>query len=229
MLHVSSLLLGCRFQTIWHVSGHGPSPGEPEVGCELQAPCCPAVLREAGEAERCRCHRRGHLRPEDVCSLGPLLSHQPASTWARLPGQQASILSRHSSLYVPQRVAAASPPPGPPRHTWPQTQLRSSREPRHGAAAGEPCPQPRAEAASGSPSPSVSNPAAVRLDGVFPLSHAGRALGAGRQQRRGTASGIGPAPSGVNARGGLRQDGGIRSSRGHRVLRCAHRPAAPPP
>ena len=121
------------------------------------------------------------------------------------------------------------PPPGQPRHTWPQTQLRSSREPRHGAAAGEPCPQPRAEAASGSPSPSVSNPAAVRLDGVFPLSHAGRALGAGRQQRRGTASGIGPAPSGVNARGGLRQDGGIRSSRGHRVLRCAHRPAAPPP
>lgn len=114
MLHVSSLLLGCRFQTIWHVSGHGPSPGEPEVGCELQAPCCPAVLRGAGEAERCRCHRKGHLRPEDVCSLGPLLSHQPASTWARLPGQQASILSRHSSLYVPQRVAAASPPPAHP-------------------------------------------------------------------------------------------------------------------
>lgn len=219
---MSSLLLGCRFQTIWHVSGHGPSPGEPEVGCELQAPCCPAVLRGAGEAERCRCHRRGHLRPEDVCSLGPLLSHQPASTWARLPGQQASILSRHSSLYVPQRVAAASPPPAHPdtRGLKPSSGAAESR------ATG---PQPRAEAASGSPSPSVSNPAAVRLDGVFPLSHAGRALGAGRQQRRGTASGTGPAPSGVNARGGLRQDGGIRSARGHRVLRCAHRPAAPPP
>lgn len=171
---------------------------------------------------------------------GDICAQRTSARWGRsfpislpAPGHDFQANRLPSSHVTPhctsRRGSRLRVPPGPPRHTWPQTQLRSSREPRHGAAAGEPCPQPRAEAASGSPSPSVSNPAAVRLDGVFPLSHAGRALGAGRQQRRGTASGTGPAPSGVNARGGLRQDGGIRSARGHRVLRCAHRPAAPPP
>lgn len=215
MLHVSSLLLGARFQTIWHVSGHGPSPGEPEVGCELQAPCSAPW---AGAAERCRCHTRGHLRPEDLLSgTAPFPSAcQHLGTTSR-PTRSHSFTSFLTAR--PAEVTAASPP-SPPRHTWPQTQLGNGREPRHGAAAGDPRTQPRAEAASSSPSPSASNPAAVRPDGVFPLSRTDRALGAGRHQRRNTASGTGPAPSGVNARGGPGQDGGILSARGHR---------APPP
>lgn len=219
MLHVSSLFLSHHFQTIWHVSGYGPSPGEPEVGCELQAPCSAPLARGSREVS---VPHEGTFGPEDL-----LLFHQPANTWARFPGQRAPILSHHSSLHVLQSHGCVTAEPT--RHTRPQTQLGNGREPLHGAATGEPRTQPRAEAASSSPSPSASNPAAVRLDGVFPLSRTGRALGAGRRQRRSTAGGTGPGPSGVNARGGLRQDGGTRSARGHRALRCAHRPAAPPP
>lgn len=165
---------------------------------------------------------------------GDICAQRTSARWGRsfpislpAPGHdfQANRLpSSHVTPHCTSRRGSRLRPP-PPAH--PDTRgLKPSSGAAESRATG---PQPRAEAASGSPSPSVSNPAAVRLDGVFPLSHAGRALGAGRQQRRGTASGTGPAPSGVNARGGLRQDGGIRSSRGHRVLRCAHRPAAPPP